>query len=190
MGAKEGRSYAADYYERHKEEIAERKRERYRTDPEYRSKVREYQRKMARKRKLLEGGKQDYVGAPRGKKMVLVIEEREHIVEMFSVQTLCRRSGIKRATLRSWEVKGWMPRPTYVNAKGHLVYTEFEFWAIHKAIQRRRFQLAQKALSFKADDKFRAMIAEIYLGLNKGLPHSFFEEPKDTQTESDDDTAD
>lgn len=176
MSSKEGRSYAADYYKRHREEITARKRERYRTDPEYRSKVLDTKRKEMRRRKLLEGGKQDYVGAPKGTKMLLVVNDKSYVTEMFTVTQLCQRSGIKRPVLHSWEKDGWMPRPSYLNSRGHMVYTEHEFFAIHKAIVKRRFMLGQKALKFRADDQFKDMIKNIYDGLHMGLPKSYFED--------------
>lgn len=182
---KEGRSYASDYYKRHREEITDRKRERYHTDPEYRSKVKEYKRRMARKRRLLEGGKQDPINQPKGVKMLLVVNDEKHITEMFTVTQLCQRSGIRRPTLHSWEQQGWIPRPSYVNTRGHMVYTEYEFWGIHKAIIKRRLQLGQKSLNFRADKEFKAMIAKVYENLEKGLPKEFFEKSENTEEGSD-----
>jgi MerR HTH family regulatory protein len=99
------------WYARHREEYAELRRKRYRSDPKLRAKAR---RSAARYRKERQQGLKV--------QRTLRREVNGISVEVFTSGYIADRAGCSPQVLRGWETRGWIPPTIFPNEK-HRLYT-------------------------------------------------------------------
>jgi hypothetical protein len=120
--------YFAKYYEENREAVLDKKKERYKNDPEYRNKIKEASK--ARRQALAEEKKR--LGIPRKKKgdsplwFRIQVGNEEVPVRMYTVGQLAKRLGRKPQTIRVWESNGLIPEAMYRNTAKDRLYTELQ----------------------------------------------------------------
>jgi len=123
------RKYQRDYYEKNKEEILRKRREKYQGDAEYRAKVMERARKYRKK--------QCPLTEIRGRKKgplppVRVNAKSGKLVQAYSTGYVADKLGITMQTLRKWVRKGKIPETPYWISTGR-VWTQRMVNAMIKA---------------------------------------------------------
>jgi len=122
-------AYNKDYYRDHAADIAERRRQRYHEDKEYKEKrlaaAREYRERLQKEREKKAARKgQEYVrrrGGPRKPVEVTVAGEVE---QAFTIRTLAKATKKSLATIRAWRTKGLFPVTPYQTLRGDALYTQ------------------------------------------------------------------
>lgn len=130
--------YNSAYYEKNKAKIQQSRRDRYKSDPQYRAKVQ--QAALDRKAKIREqkkAGRGDAPAKKRGpdKPKVFLIEVAGTDVEvvMMSAGQLAKALRRKTQTLRLWEKKGLLPEAMYRNNANDRLYTAFQVSKLKEA---------------------------------------------------------
>lgn len=135
------REYQREYYEKNRERLLEEKRERYRSDPEYREEMRIrdlrrywFDRRQKRKRELPELEFSDL--KPRGEVTLTDADGGEHRVKVYDSEAVARIVNRSVQTVRNWVLSGVLPSPTLrgwdIGARGNpLLYREDETRAIY-----------------------------------------------------------
>jgi len=101
-------SYHRDYYEVHKHRIAKKKRERYRTDPDYRERLKQLSRESYRRRKIREGKKVYEFGEPTDVAHNIVIKDG---MTYYSISYAAKIAEVSILTVRHWIKEGIIPEP-------------------------------------------------------------------------------
>lgn len=110
-------SYKRWYYE-NRLALNEKRRKRYAEDPEFRTKARDWVRKnraKKRKKKVVKkraSKREGQVKKPHGKRGLpkpKIVQLEGKFVELYSFGTLCRATGLSKATLHKWEKLGIVP---------------------------------------------------------------------------------
>lgn len=129
MSKEERACYFKDYYEANRALIAEKRRERYRGDPEYKKRLKEYadiskQRKKEERQKLIDSG--EMVAPIRRKK-----KEKTYIVSIngvecvaYSVYSMARRVERSPFTILDWIRRGLIPKTPFMSDKKSGLYTQ------------------------------------------------------------------
>jgi hypothetical protein len=104
----EQKAYYKEWYEKNREQVAERRRGRYSSDPEYRERV------LSRGRDSRQRKRQDRPD-PRPKQPT---EVWHHGAKFVSIHELARKLGKYILTVRLWFRKGLMPQSPYVSVHG------------------------------------------------------------------------
>ena len=118
---KEAWTYMA-WYEKNKQQLADRRKERYQSDQEYRDRVLEQNRKHREKKRKEEAKKpRPKVRIPRHRKPVTVlvlINGAPTPKELVHIGAFSRAIGKSIPTVHQWERNGLLPRtPLYMNGK-------------------------------------------------------------------------
>jgi len=114
------KAYYQGWYSKNKEDLLQKRRKRYESDPEYRAKIRAA-REASRK-----------VGSrSKGREKQLVIGGT--VVTVYSNSYVACRLGITTTALVSWESKGWIPTTTIEGT--HRFYTYDQMVAIEQYYQ-------------------------------------------------------
>lgn len=134
---KDRSEYQRHYYEQHKEELSERRKRKYRDDPEYREKV-----KCASKRYRAlqrEGRKKTIVDKPRVRKprKPVVVEVNGSSVLAYTVSTLAIKIGRSVNTVNRWISIGVIPRTPLWSDRGDRLYTDAMILVVKMAVQSR-----------------------------------------------------
>lgn len=140
VGAK-SRGYFQEWYGENRDDLNERRRERYATDEEYRAKVQKWNRD-ARERRRREADKEDRrvrkavkLGTS-GSWKTVEIEVDGVKVRMFTIGALARAIGKGISTIRVWERNGTLPETPYRSKKGDRLYTLEMVEAIQKELRK------------------------------------------------------
>jgi len=120
-------AYFAKYYAEHREKMLEKKKARYRDDPDYRARIQENSR--ARKRALAEEKKKLGINKKKKEKPIwfrVQVGDEEVPVRMYTAGQLARRLGRKTQTVRVWEKRGIIPEAIYRSTSKDRLYTELQ----------------------------------------------------------------
>jgi hypothetical protein len=121
------REYWRSYYARSRERISETRRERYRTDAEFRKTIRE--RALARHRRLrverlkLRAENPQAPSARGWNKPRVVLVKDGHLL-LYSLGEFAARLHVDRQTVIGWERKGLLPAPTVTDDLKRRWYSE------------------------------------------------------------------
>lgn len=137
------KEYNRDYYEKNREALSERRKAKYKDDPEYaakakeRSKLRRMEAKIARQKERLKSGQplRATGGGPR--KPVPVVLSSGKVVMGFTVGEVARRIGKTYFTLKKWRQLGVLPESPLKTDAGHGLYTEEMINVLKSAVARR-----------------------------------------------------
>jgi len=139
--APKAQDYFQEWYDDNREDLNERRRARYATDPEYRRKVQKWNRE-ARERRRKESEKEDRK-AKRAVKIktagswkTVEIEVDGVMVRMFTIGALARAIGKGISTIRVWERNGTLPETPYRSKKGDRLYTLEMVESIQSALRK------------------------------------------------------
>jgi len=168
--ASKAQDYFQEWYDDNRDELNQRRRERYAKDPEYRQKVQQWNRE-ARARRRKESEKEDRK-AKRAVKIGTIgawktveIEVDGVKVRMFTIGALARATGKGISTIRVWERNGTLPETPYRSKKGDRLYTLEMVEAIQRALrqagkldigvlkEKRRPTYVERAVRFKGKKK-------------------------------------
>lgn len=131
--------YFKGYYERKKEELAQKRKEKYANDPEYKEKIRSYSiarrdRKKAEFERLVELGlahRKEY--KKRGPRTYTVdVKGEQH--PAYSISEVAKKINRSKFVLISWVTKGIVPESPIKTKKGFSLYTDCMIESIGKAI--------------------------------------------------------
>ena len=119
MDARES-AWMARYYAENRERISRQRHEKYIQDREYRARA-----KLRAKRYREQG--QVINRKPRIKRswaMPRIMKLGRKKFSGYFTGDVTRRTGLSKMTLRSWERKGILPKPSYISSMGWRMYTE------------------------------------------------------------------
>lgn len=114
--------YNRSYYERNREKILQRKRERYANDDAYREKVKQ---SSASRRK-----------PEKQKKTPMRIEVGGFTAYVYTVRLLAERVGKSVSAVNYWQKTGTLPETPFVNGQGHRLYTDGMIATVEEAVIR------------------------------------------------------
>lgn len=131
-----------NWYGRNKERLAERRKRRYREDPEYREKILAHKRAKGREERAAIA---PYVRKVVGKKEILLLR----------IGDAAERVGVTAMTLRDWEERGLIPKSAF--PWKHRYYTDHQV------------DLLSQFVSNK-DADVESASANVFATWNKGVP--------------------
>ena len=116
---KDQRKWSHDYYHKNKEKIADVRRHRFMTDPEYRTHVLKIKKKNDKKQAAREAARRKGV-AP----YLVEINGELVVVNMCAIAGLANLLGLKKSTINHWLEYGILPRAMYRNKANWKLFTE------------------------------------------------------------------
>lgn len=128
----EKKEYNQLYYEAKKEEINQRRRQRYHQELSYRQKAQDVARERYR-----QYGKSQNKNAGYTLKNV-------HGVKLFTIQYVENITGKTQEFIRDWEKRGLIPKSTYTDVRGWRLYTEKQIESLGTAIQNHKLGIWDK----------------------------------------------
>jgi hypothetical protein len=141
QAGKTQQKYFQGWYEENGDDWNERRRQRYAEDPEYRKKVRRWN-KEARNRRKVEERKEKRAARkamkiqPSGAWKTIEVEVDGVKTRMFTIGALARVLGKGISTIRVWEKKGVLPETPHRSSKGDRLYTVEMVEAIQETLWR------------------------------------------------------
>lgn len=144
--------YFQTYYVEHRDQISQKRRERYQSDPEYREEVK--RRAMARYAKLRNEKKKAQSKNPkepevRGFNRPRVMQVNGQDVLVHCVSAFAERVGRDVQTITAWEQNGIIPNPTVVDEMGRRWYSEAHMDAIATIAREYRASGGRNLAAFK-----------------------------------------
>ena len=119
-------TYMRSYYEDNKEKILQRRRDRYKTDPEFRERLCANRRESMSRRRLLGGHAKPAPKRSTGLEMVLSVQGKTLKVAMFNLSEVASKAAVTRNRLQIWANQDWFFAPSWRNTRGHKLYTQYE----------------------------------------------------------------
>lgn len=176
-----------NYYEKHKQEILERRRQRYLEDPEFKEKLlrqsREQQKRARQERnaRLKEQGlKEDNPKTYR----VQLPDGSEIETEMYTTSQVAMFLERKASTIRLWEHIGLLPPSMYRSLQNRRLYTSFQVYEMvrfYKAAMYRHGK--QRVLNKLTTTLFFWKVKQLWknypLGVKEYKGSSYVEIPED-----------
>lgn len=134
-------NYFQQWYESNRDELNQRRRTRYQSDPTYRAKIRSWNQTTREKRKReLEKEAREVKRAvkmqPSSTWKTISVEVDGVEVRMFTVGALAKALGKSISTLRVWEQNGTIPETPYRSQKGDRLYTLEMVEAVRRTLSR------------------------------------------------------
>ena len=120
---REQKQYQRNYYEKHRDEINERRRKKYWDFADHREQV---------KADALARYHAKRVGIDKNANYTI---KNVDGVPLFSIQYVARITGKSQETLRDWEKKGIMPQSVYTDSRGWRFYTSSQVESIGTAVK-------------------------------------------------------
>lgn len=162
VGADVANAYYASWYAAHKTELADKRKQRYHSDPKYRQEVLDRSKKRyqkLRQKKLAERAKNPEPPRTRGrnKPQTKVVDGVE--VVLFSVSEFADRVDRNVQTITKWEQDRVIPPPTWIDEYGRRWYSDAHMDTV-----------ASTALEFRARggrrlEDLRALVEEAFAAL-------------------------
>jgi hypothetical protein len=121
-------SYQRDYYERKKGELSEKRKARYRRDPEVRERAKDAARRYREKKKaereqmIAEGIISPSKKAVKRRKEVVLVNGVKK--NAYTITTLAKRIGRPVYTVNSWINIGTIPKTPFRSKRGDRLYTD------------------------------------------------------------------
>lgn len=155
--------YQREYYKKRREEIAQNRRQRYHTDPEYRAKVVEKARAQAAERSVHR--KMNPKPHRRNKPMnereqEIVIDGEPRLVRLFAIGGLARVLNRTTQTIRKWETEQLIPLAMYRDDSGRRWYTEDQVALLGRMLEKHYkglMQFDKAAFKKELEQEWKAM---------------------------------
>jgi hypothetical protein len=140
--AQSRRQYQREYYLQRKEELSRDRKEKYRTDPEYREKAKEAARQYRESRRrqvahLREIGKLPPVTRERGPRKAVQVEVDGEAVPAYTITTLASRLNRSVAVVNYWIRSGLLPKTPFRSARRDRLYTDGMILVVKMAVNKR-----------------------------------------------------
>ena len=144
-----------DWYDKNKDGLSQRRKDRYHTDPEYKERVLE-QNKKYREKKRKEAAQipRPKVRVPRHRRPVIrtiLLRGKPKTKELVHVGAFARIVGKSVPTIHQWERLGLLPRtPFYVNGKSkrERLFTSEMIEVVKEAVETRDRKISSKDPTF------------------------------------------
>lgn len=143
---KGGRTFA-DWYEENGETVREKRRLRYRTDPEYRK--RELERGRARRARL--AAERAEKGEDQRKPVVHHVETGKGVRKAVTRAAAVEAIGVSVASLRAWMKCGVVPDTPYRTSNNARLWTQPMLTAIRKAVEKRGRRVSRSDETMRAE---------------------------------------
>ena len=160
-------TYNREYYQKNRDRIASRKKDRYEKDPNYRAAI------LTRRNKQRDQEKEERNSPDRVPKAVkpprlmkVTVNGVDRTVSMYTLGQLSYKLNLQPQTIRKWEIQGIIPPPTYRSRGRHRLYTEFEVDIILKVYT--KYKSENEHWSIK--DEFIAELHSSLMALKGGIP--------------------
>jgi predicted DNA-binding transcriptional regulator AlpA len=134
-------SYYADWYAKNKEKLAEKRKKRYHSDPEYRKKVLSYAKR-----------KRDGMGGPP------TIEINGATIPLMTLTESAEFIGVSRESMLNWEKKGLLPDTPYRLTERRVRYYTKSMISVVKRVVNSRRSGGSRVRVASDDVDFRAQI--------------------------------
>lgn len=112
------------YWKTHREQINERRRKRYKEDPEYRQRTLDASRETAIETRRVGLGDREIGTVKKSHRLPRVIMVRGKPVKLFSAGYFAEYLKYSPMTLQTWEKARILPAPTMVDSSGRKWYSE------------------------------------------------------------------
>lgn len=120
----EVREYNREYYNKRKELISQRRKQKYWSDSDYRASVRNLSRNRYRTTAKSTDPKIGYT------------VKRSDGIDLYTIKYAAQVTGKKEETIRSWEKTGIIPASTYTDSRGWRLYTAAQIELLANAFRR------------------------------------------------------
>lgn len=138
---KDRREYQRFYYQQRKEELSNKRKQKYREDPEYRQKVMEASKAYRDKQKIkmakLKAAGKIISKRHRGPRKPVVLNINGKAVYAYTLSTLAERVGRSRDTINHWISIGTIPKTPLWSKRGDRLYTDAMILIVKMAVQTR-----------------------------------------------------
>lgn len=153
VGADVAQSYFQSWYAAHKTELADKRKKRYREDPEYCRKV--LDRSKQRYQKLRQKKLAERAGSPepprtRGRNKPQEVVADGETITVFSVSEFADRVDRNVQTITKWEQERVIPPPTWIDEYGRRWYSEDHMDTIAAAALEFRARGGRRLEDFRA----------------------------------------
>lgn len=135
MGRRKGGSaggYFASYYAAHKEEISEKRKQKYESDPEFRERLKA---RSAERNKEKSAMRPDGPRHARGFNKPKLVPINGETVVVRGISEFAEAIGRDVYTIKTWERDGIIPPPTHVDPLKRRWYSDAHIGAIASAIR-------------------------------------------------------
>lgn len=142
------KEYLREYYRKNKELLAEKKRDRYQNDPEYRKSSSERSKKYAKakREKYLEQVRLGII-IPDKKNRQYYAEVRGEKLLAYNRETIAKRTCKSYGEIRLLQSKGFIPRSPFNGTQSCMVYTDGMIDVIRTVLDRyKRFEMKHKTV--------------------------------------------
>ena len=158
--------YYRTYYEDHRTDLSEKRRDRYQNDPEYREKAKEdarryRQRKKAEREQLRAEGKLP-PARPKGPRKPIEVEVNGSKALAHTITVAADRIGRSVDTLNHWSKVGLLPATPIRSQRGDRLFTDGMILVVRMAVMKRG-EVSVKDPTFKEEieDGWRGLGVEI-----------------------------
>lgn len=165
-------TYMRSYYEDNKEKILQRRRDRYKTDPEFRERLCANRRESMSRRRLLGGHAKPAPKRSTGLEMVLSVQGKTVKVAMFNLSEVASKAAVTRNRLQIWANQDWFFAPSWRNTRGHKLYTQYETEIIVNLVSSYRSILTLRGYSFRVTKQMKEEFAALKKTMIQGVPIS------------------
>lgn len=136
------REYYQDYYLANQDRLSQKRKDRYKADPEYRERAKEsarrYRQKIAKERERLRAdGKLPPSTRQRGPRKPVIVSVNGSRVPAYTITIVAQRVGRSKDTLNNWFKAGILPPTPLRSGRGDRLYTDAMIMVLQMAIQRR-----------------------------------------------------
>lgn len=131
--------YQRDYYKRKKDELSEKRKARYRSDPDVRKRAKESSKryrelKKVERRRMIDEGLIDVSKKRRHRRQEKVYVNGS-LRSAYTITTMAERLGRSHNTLNNWICNGIIPKTPFRSKRGDRLYTDAMILIIKMAIQ-------------------------------------------------------
>lgn len=135
-------AYFKDYYDRKKDELAKKRKDKYDNDPEYREKIRISSialrtRKKAELSRLRELGLLPKKVHKKRSPRTYFMEINGIMTQVYSIEEVSKKTNRSKVVLRDWIKRGIIPRSPLTTKKGYSLYTESMIDVINEVVASR-----------------------------------------------------
>ena len=117
-------TYNQEYYRKNKDRISARRKKKYHSDGQHRSRL----QRLARDR-------YNQVAKSRDKAVGYTVKKIDGM-ELYTITYAAQVTGRPKETLRTWEKRGYIPLTTYTDTRGWRLYTAHQIKLLQESFQR------------------------------------------------------
>ncbi len=142
VGNKDG--YYDEWYDENKNELLDKRRGKYASDPDYAQKCREAAKEYRRRKKSGE------ISPSKRKQRSTTVVVGGRSLNAWTISKLAEKVGRSVPTINHWSKHGLMPETPIKAAGGNRLYTDEMITVVKRAIQRRG-EVSKKDTTFKKE---------------------------------------